>query len=84
VSDLEDEIKAKFRLLDNESQQRLLRELTDEMSMPLPKISWDEWLTWADVSRAYLQAKYGDINFNSVDMLNEARKEYLRALMGDD
>ncbi len=83
MSALRDEIREKFRLLDKESQQEVLNELTAEMSPSKETMTWDEWLTWARAFRQKTAALHPEgFFFNSVDALNEAREERLNDLTG--
>jgi hypothetical protein len=85
MSTLKDEIRAKFHLLDKEAQQELLNELSAKLSASISNMSWDEWLVWARDFRMKTAARHPEgFFFNSVDALNEAREERLRALTGED
>jgi hypothetical protein len=86
MSALEDEIIAKFRLLDHAARERVLKQIEAELSETKPALlSPSEWLKWARQFRAELQAELGaDTTVNTLDMLNEVREERLNDLMGRD
>jgi hypothetical protein len=87
MSALEQGIYDKFRLLDRESQQRVIAHLEleakSETSAP-EAVMPEEGLAWMQAFGEYIPNKYGPLPDNSVDLLNEAREERLNDLMGGD
>jgi hypothetical protein len=81
MSALEQEIIEKFRLLDREAQQRVRLQIEQEESAE-SSMSPKGWLVWAQNFGNFIHDKYGSLQPNSVDLLNEAREERLDDLMG--
>jgi hypothetical protein len=85
MSALEQEIYQKFRLLDKESQQRVIAHLELEAKSDAPNLEpmpIKEWLKSLEELGEYIHNKYGPLPDNSVDLLNEAREERMNDLMG--
>lgn len=86
MSALENEIVAKFRLLDHAARERVLKQIEAELLEAEPAtLNQSDWLRWARQFRAELQSELGtDTAVNTIDLLNEAREERLNDLMGRD
>jgi hypothetical protein len=85
MSALEQEIYHKFGLLDKDARLRVIARLELEAQVDdnsLEPMSPQEGLDWLTNFGEYIQNKYGNLSYNSVDLLNEAREERLDDLLG--
>lgn len=83
MSALEQEVIDKFRLLDNEAQQRVLLQIEQDVSSgSLEPMTTEDWLQWAVAFGERIERKYGPNRISSVELLHEAREERLNDIMG--